>query len=251
MLTRTRLSRLRWIGLMVAATLPTAGSLVPGHAAPAPIPQCPTGPAAKHLPLSRYPAHSGVTATVFWAGELPGPSNSFITNTSSAWDGQWTLHYGGSDDPKLRSGYCPAAFVPKENPFYFALPYNDFDASGVRKAKASKTVPWSRERAWSAKDSMVKNHWIGITANGKTVYAQWEDVGPYGEDDVRYVFGRAKPASPTNRHAGLDVSPAVRDALGLIDGINTVRWQFVPQSKVPPGPWLGIVTTSQVTGSIV
>ena len=39
-----------------------------------------------------------------------------------------------------------------------------------------------------------------------------------------------------NRGAGLDVSPAVRDYLGLQD-TDVTDWKFVEFSEVPPGPW--------------
>ena len=45
---------------------------------------------------------------------------------------------------------------------------------------------------------------------------------------------------------GLDVSPAVRDYLGL-SGMNRTVWQFVDASKVPDGPWKQVVTTSQIS----
>jgi hypothetical protein len=92
---------------------------------------------------------------------------------------------------------------------------------------------------------MLKNRWIVITKDGKTAYAQWEDVGPFGEDDAKYVFGDALPKSKENKNAGLDVSPAVRDYLELED-IDKVDWQFVDEKDVPRGPWKDIITTSQV-----
>ena len=81
--------------------------------------------------------------------------------------------------------------------------------------------------------------------NSKTVYAQWEDVGPFKENDAAYVFGTATPASKTNKNSGIDVSPAVRDYLGLKD-IDKVDWQFVDEKDVSQGPWKNIVTVSQI-----
>ena len=193
----------------------------------------------------KYPLHKDITATVFWVGEESGPENNYIPNLQSAWDDEWQQHYGGTDDPVNRNGYYPAEFTPKENPFYFALPYNDFDASGVRKASAYKYVYWASEKNWDDHESMCKNRWIKITFNQKTAYAQWEDVGPFETDDYKYVFGTAKPQNKENDNAGLDVSPAVRDFLGL-SGMDKVEWQFVDFNHVPDGPWRTIVTTSQV-----
>jgi hypothetical protein len=46
------------------------------------------------------------------------------------WDQHWQTSYGGVDDPDRRNGYWPADFTPRENPFYVALPYGEFDALG-------------------------------------------------------------------------------------------------------------------------
>lgn len=193
----------------------------------------------------QYPLHRGITATVFWAGEDASTENAYITNVESAWDDDWVTHFGGVDDPDHRHGYHPADFTPLENPFYVALPYTDFSPDG-RKPNAMKVVPWAQERQWGRHDSLCKNRWVKITRGAKTTYAQWEDVGPFQHDDVNYVFGSAKPRNRVNHQAGLDVSPAIRDALDLT-GIDTVNWQFVDAADVPDGPWKQIVTTRQVS----
>lgn len=163
----------------------------------------------------------------------------------SVWDDEWLEHYGGVDDPDNRNGYFPADFTPLENPFYYALPYNDFDENGEREADADQVVYWSGEQEWGELESMCKNRWIKIIKGNKSVYAQWEDAGPFGEDDADYVFGDALPKNELNNDAGLDVSPAVRDFLSLSD-IDVVNWRFVDFSEVPAGPWTEIITTSQI-----
>ena len=193
---------------------------------------------------SSYPVHQNISTTYFWVGEGSSPDNRYISNAASAWDDQWLAHYGCVDNPNNRNGYYPAACIPKENPFYFALPYNDF-ANGNRKANANNLVYWLHEKTWGPLQSMLKNQWIEITKGTKTVYAQWEDVGPFGEDDSAYVFGGATPSNPYNSHAGLDVSPAVNHFLGL-NGLDTTSWKFVDASDVPDGPWKQIITTSQI-----
>jgi hypothetical protein len=50
------------------------------------------------------------------------------------------------------------------------------------------------------------------------------------------VFGNERPKANLNRGAGLDVSPAVRDYLGLQE-TDVTDWRFVDFSEVPPGPW--------------
>lgn len=185
------------------------------------------------------PNHQAVTATMFWAGEPPDEDNANITNVPSAWDQNWTRNYGGVDDPAKRCGYLPCSFTPRENAFYFALPYNDYDADGNRKPVSElQRIPWYNGSA-PAGDSLLKNRWIAVTFQGKTVYAQWQDVGPMNEDDIDYVFGNKAP----KYRAGLDLSPAANSYLGL-DGQGTVAWKFVNASDVPDGPWKTTVTTS-------
>lgn len=194
---------------------------------------------------SKYSIHNNITTTYFWAGEEAGKDNKNISNLPSAWDEQWVKHFGGVDDPDKRNGIFPAKFTPKENPFYFALPYNDFDSGGKRKKEVFSLIPWARSKDWGKLDSMCKNQWIKITKSGKIAYAQWQDVGPFKEDDSAYVFGSSLPKSKTNKNAGLDVSPAVKDYLGLSD-IDKTNWQFVDAKDVPAGPWKQVVTTSQI-----
>jgi len=191
-----------------------------------------------------YPLHRRITATVFWVGEEATSENAHIANVASSWDEHWREHFGGVDDPNHRRGYAPAGFTPQENPFYCALPYSDFDKEG-RKAN-TRRIPWAAEQQWAAHESMCKNRWLRITRGAKTAYAQWEDAGPFQSDDTDYVFGTAPPRNTVNHHAGLDVSPAVRDYLGL-SGDDKVDWQFVDVQDVPDGPWKQVVTTSQVT----
>jgi hypothetical protein len=192
-----------------------------------------------------YPIHSNISTTWFYVGEPADSDDRGIPNLQSAWDDHWQLHYGGVDSPRNRNGYLPAGFTPKQNPFYIALPYDDFTDKGSRKTDALDVVPWARQNAFGADDSYLKNRWVKISKDGRSVYAQWEDVGPFGEDDASYVFGLSKPKNILNDQAGLDVSPAVRDALSLSD-LDTTDWQFVDAAQVPPGPWKTTVTTSQI-----
>ncbi len=190
---------------------------------------------------SKYPIHRNVKTTWFYVGEPATEDNRYIPNTSSAWDDIWLWHYGGVDDPNRRKGYLPADFTPSENPFYFALPFNDLDGEGKLK-EISKRVPWFSQEEFKKTGSILKNRWIKIKKGEKVAYAQWEDVGPFGEDDFNYVFG----SSPPLNSVGLDVSPAVRDYLGLKD-VDFVDWQFVDEDEVPPGPWKEKVTKTPVT----
>jgi len=193
--------------------------------------------------MEKYLLHKNITTTIFWIGEESSSENGYIPNLSSAWDDMWMQDYGGIDTPDKREGYHPAQFTPQENSFYFALPFNDFDANGERKADLESYIPWSI--AVDTNVSVVKNRWIKIIKGDKVAYAQWEDVGPFGEDDKEYVFAEAQPLNAINQHAGLDLSPALRDYLQLSD-IDQVDWQFVDESDVAEGPWKEIITTSGI-----
>ncbi len=199
--------------------------------------------------ITSYPLHRDITATLFWIGEDADIENGYIANHASAWDDDWLSHYGGIDSPR-RTTLFPADFTPHENPFYYALPYNDFDDSGVRRSDVSR-IPWYASREWDDDTSIVKNRWIRITDGTKTVYAQWEDSGPFVYDDTAYVFGTARPANTLNNHAGIDLSPAVWIYLGYdtthLDTSASITWQFVEETEVPDGPWKQIITTRQIT----
>ena len=185
----------------------------------------------------RYPWKVNIMTTVFWVGELPTPNNP-VPNTKSAWDLNWVVNYGGFDDPdpNNRRDYIPANFTPRLNPFYFALPYNDV-TEGATKPEAPLVIPWFKEAFRKYGQSVCQNRWIEIRSpSGRTCFAQWSDCGPFRTDDWQYVFGNEIPPWNINGGAGLDVSPAVRDFLGL-NGRDLTSWRFVDFRDVPPGPW--------------
>jgi hypothetical protein len=217
-----------------ATAKPSPSPTTPASSIPAAAPQ-PAPPPPP--PVSAQGLHDNIITTIFWVGEAADASNAHISNAQSAWDGNWEAHFGGFDDPDNRNGYYPAGFTPNENPFYAALPYNDLDEEGDRKPTAGNCPNTSSGISW------CKNAWIKITKGGKAAYAQWQDVGPLQEDDVAYVFGSAAPKNTWGAKAGLDVSPAVRDYLGLSD-IDRTSWSFVSAASVPAGPWKNIVTTN-------
>lgn len=177
-----------------------------------------------------------IVTTVFWVGELAGANNP-VSNQQSSWDLSWMANYGGFDPPETsnRRNYIPIGFIPKQNPFYIALPYNDL-AKGQFKPEAPLVIPWFRQAYSGPGQSVCKHHWIAIRKGMRVCYAQWEDCGPFRTDDFEYVFGSERPKGNLNFGAGLDVSPAVRDYLGL-QSTDVTDWQFVDVKDVPPGPW--------------
>ena len=200
-------------------------------------------------PLGRYPWKTNIVTTVFWIGERPS-GNNLVPNRTSSWDKRWTKNYGGFDDPNpaRRSHYKPAKFTPRQNPFYCALPYNDKQRSGHR-PEAPRVVPWFKEAYRGPAVSTCKDRWVAIRKGNRTAYAQWEDAGPFRTDHWQYVFGNERPKLNLNKGAGLDVSPAVRDYLGL-KPTDLTDWRFVDFGEVPRGPWstLGKNNTFVING---
>ncbi len=200
-------------------------------------------PDPKKLPKTKragaYPWHFDITATYFYIGERPTKNNP-TPNTASSWDSAWDDNYGGFDDPnparRCPRTYAPLAFTPQLNPFYVALPYNDIQQGGP-KPEAPKVIPWYRRDKDGKYESVCRGTWVQIYYNGRYCFAQWEDCGPFVTDDWQYVFGNARPKNKSNKGAGIDISPAVRDYLGIKGGTANVHWRFVDFSLVPGGPW--------------
>lgn len=196
---------------------------------------------AGQQPVSRvgYPWKQNITATVFWIGEQPTARNP-TPNTKSSWDQEWVKNFGGFDDPdpaKRHHEYRPQKFVPKLNPFYIALPYNDVAGPGDYRPEAPRAIPWFGKVPPGPNKTVCKGRWLQIVYAGKSCFAQWEDCGPWVTDDWEYVFGNRPPKNTANNSAAIDISPAVRDYLGMRSG-EKVHWRFVEASQVPHGPWL-------------
>lgn len=185
---------------------------------------------------SRYPWKRNIVTTVFWVGERPTPNNP-TPNHKSSWDAQWAINFGGFDnpDPAARANFIPKKFIPRQNPFYVALPYNDV-TRGTTKPESRRVIPWFKQAFEREGKSVCKGRWVAIRHGNRICYAQWEDCGPFRTDHWQYVFGNDRPRPNLNQGAGLDVSPAVRDYLGL-KGKDVCDWKFVEFNEVPNGPW--------------
>ena len=205
----------------------------------------PVQPLPRHfaptLPRESYATHpwkTDITATVFWIGEPKGTDAS-ARNSSSAWDVHWMKNFGGADDPdpaKRTADFRPAEFVPKLNPFYVALPYNDVEGGAATKAEATRIIPWFKQTYQEQGKSVCRDRWIVIRLGERVCYAQWSDCGPFVTDDASYVFGSARPSNTQSNGAGLSLSPAVRDYLGFTSGAKC-DWRFADLHEVPDGPW--------------
>ena len=126
-----------------------------------------------------YPWKLNITSTAFWIGEQPGQNNP-VPNDVSSWDMNWVANYGGYDDPdpmkRIAShstgDFRPKSFVPKLNPFYIALPYNDKQRNGYR-PEASKVIPWFHRVKKNDGSSTLKGRWLQVYSNNRSCYAQW------------------------------------------------------------------------------
>ena len=183
----------------------------------------------------RSPWHYQIRATIFWVGEKPTARNP-VPNVASSWDPNWEANYGGYDHPFKRNGYFPAGFAPNLNPFYVALPYNDILKGREHRSEAPEVIPWFWRSYRGSGVSVCENRWVAIHHKGRIAYAQWKDVGPFTIDDWPYVFKGERPRPNTNQNAGIDISPAIRDYLGL-RGNSDIDWRFVEDLEVPNGPW--------------
>jgi hypothetical protein len=169
---------------------------------------------------------------------------------ASAWDEKWELHYGGYDnpDPTARRNFIPTAFTPRLNPFYVALPYNDV-AAGQTQPEARLVIPWFKNAFVREGISVCQDRWVAIRSRvgNRVAYAQWCDCGPFRSDHYQYVFGNERPKPNANQGTGLNVSPAVRDYLGL-STTDTTDWKFCEVREVPPGPWAQYGTNNPLAG---
>jgi hypothetical protein len=215
----------------------------------------------------RYPLHTGIVATTFWVGEVFDPRSPDGSQVISAYDAHWEQHYGGCDgivaDGRCETerrvaanGFFPTRMIPRQNPFYLDLPFDDVNNAAAFSRRA-QVIPWANDPGYAghARDpafSYMKNRWVRLMRDGKTCYGQIEDAGPGLYDDYPYVFGTGnrRPASRLYNGAGLDVSPALTGCLGFSElngDDDRVAWQFADAAAVPPGPWTRLVTTQGVS----
>jgi TPR repeat protein len=187
--------------------------------------------------IQHYPWKTNAVTTVFWVGAKQN-AGKMSRKHESVWDKNWEKDYGGVDnpDPSARRNYIPVAFIPHQNPFYCALPYNDVSDDGKFKPEASLVIPWFKQAYTGEGQSVCWHRWVAIRKGDRTCYAEWEDCGPFRTDHFQYVFGNERPKPNASHGAGLSVSPGVRDYLGLA-ATDVTDWQFVEVRDVPPGPW--------------
>ena len=225
-----------------AATVLSQSELLTASSAETVVPAPPPSIATSSSPpMARpsgdvFPWKRNVGTTIFWVGEEQVTGKTSPQH-QSAWDKDWLKNFGGVDNPEpaARHDYIPISFVPRQNPFYCALPYNDVE-HGQFKPEAPIVIPWFKQVHTGPGQSVCKDRWVGIRKGDRICYAQWEECGPFRTDHFQYVFQNERPTPNASRGAGLSVSPAVRDYLGLAP-TDVADWRFVEVSDVPFGPW--------------
>jgi hypothetical protein len=242
-----------------SSTTSATPTLTPS-ATPTPTPT----PKAAPAPVDPYPWHTNIVSTTFWVGEIFDPNASDGSQVISTYDTNWYRNYGGCDgvisgggcETERRTaanGYFPLRMVPRQNPFYLDLPFDDINDDTAYRTRGS-VVPWANTPGYAANIhnpnfSLMKNRWVELTKGGATCYGQIEDAGPGDYDDANYVFGTtdARPENGRYGGAGLDVSPALNGCLGFAelngDG-DHLNWRFIDADQVPPGPWTKLVTAT-------
>jgi len=195
-----------------------------------------SSPLVAHPSADVFPWKTKVITTLFWVGEQQVEGKTSLQH-ESVWDKDWLKNFGGVDDPEpaARRDYIPISFIPRQNPFYCALPYNDVE-HGKFKPEAPNVIPWFKQVHGEPGRSVCKDRWVAIRKGDRICYAQWEDSGPFRTDHFQYVFQNERPTPNTSHGAGLCVSPAVRDYLNLAQ-TDVADWRFVEIRGVPPGPW--------------
>lgn len=190
--------------------------------------------------------HTGITTTYEQGGAAAGSGDMGQSNRPSAWYRNWSKQLCGTD----KVGGRALVQTGCDNLYYFALPCSDYNDNGPIRDHIRRS-PW-RDATVAANQSWFKNRWIEIRYQGKTVYAQWEDVGPMGRaghevEDCDYVFGTARPKQESDHHAlsALDISPLAFKVLTNNDlnvGVIQTDWRFI--ETPPAGDWTANITTT-------
>ena len=104
------------------------------------------------------------------------------------------------------------AFVPRQNPFYVALPYNDV-TRGRFKPEARLVIPWFKQAYTEPGRSVCKSRWLAIRKGNRTAYAQWEDCGPF----------RTDPYTDPTQHYGTLRQLVQAGPAGYPDVVNKIK----------------------------
>src|SRR5437763_16827627 len=102
---------------------------------------------------------------------------------------QWTKSYGGFDDPNPahRRNYVPLKFMPQQNPFYCALPYND-KAHTFHRPEAPRVGSRYKDAYYGPAVLTCKDRSITMRNCNRCAYAHLEDASTYRTDHYQYVI---------------------------------------------------------------
>jgi hypothetical protein len=209
--------------------------------------------------------HTGITTGITPAA-ASGCAGSAYGGCDGVSSGTGAAFLCATEARTSANGFLPTRQpAPLQNAFYLDLPFDDVNDPTAFAGRCT-VVPWAATLGLShCADpgfSYLKNRWVRIVGpNGHVCYGQVEDAGPSSGalyHDAGYVFGttNARPinlkfSGDSSQGAGMDVSPALNGCLGFTDldgDADHVDWSFTERADVPPGPWLRMVTTSQVSG---
>jgi len=73
--------------------------------------------------------------------------------------------------PSARRDYIPVAYIPKQNPFYCALPYNDVTKDQF-KPEAQLVIPWFKQSYTGPGQSVCRHRWIAIRKGNRAAKTQ-------------------------------------------------------------------------------
>ena len=119
------------------------------------------------------------------------------------------------DHPNPAHGlnYVPTKVIPQQNPYYCnPLQRQSTYWPPARSASCFSVVSRGVSRAGCFH---LQGPMDGDPKGNRIALAQWENAVPFRTDHWQYVFGNERPKPNLNQGAGLDVSPAVPDCLGL------------------------------------
>ena len=179
---------------------------------------------------------TNVGTIVFWVGEEQSAGKTSPQH-QSVWDKDWLKNFGGVDTPEsaARHDYIPVSFVPGQNPFYCALPYNDVE-HGQFKPEAPTVIPWFKQDIRSRVNLCARIAGSPYARGIESATRNGKIAARFAPTISTDVFQNERPTQNASHDAGLSVSPAVRDHLGLAPA-EVTDWRFVEVSDVPPGPW--------------
>jgi len=83
-------------------------------------------PTSSRPAVQRFAWKTNIVTTVFWIAKQAGGNNP-VPNFRSSWDFKLAIELRRIrySEKSERRNFIPVSFVPHQNPFYCALPYND------------------------------------------------------------------------------------------------------------------------------